>query len=434
VKESFLTEECKEEIKRIGKTEILVGIPSYNNERTISHVVRAAQYGLAKYFPKFKAVIMNSDGGSTDRTREIVKKTSVYTDLDTILIEHAVHPAASFSAAYRGGIPGKGSAYKAIFETACKLKARVCVLIDSDLRSITPEWVELLAGPILLKGYDYVSPLYSRHKYDGTITNSIVYPLTRALYGRRIRQPIGGDFGVSKKMVKSYLAKDVWGTDVARYGIDIWMTTVAINEGAKICQSFLGAKIHDVKEPGQVLGPMFKQVVNTLFYLMCDYEEHWKKVSRAKPTAIYGFRSDNPPEPVSVNLNSIVEKFKRGVEDNKEYWSTFLPSQRVKELEEISSVSLDKFNFSPELWVKIIYDFAVTYSQMSSSEKELDKLVNSLIPIYFGRTASFVIETDNIPTYEAEDKIEHLCDKFEELKPYLIKRWDSAKKDDSYPL
>jgi len=428
VEKSVLTEECKDEIERIGKTEILVGIPSYNNERTIGHVVRAVQYGLAKYFPKFKAVIMNSDGGSTDKTREIVKKTSVYTDLDTILIEHSVHPAASFSTAYRGGIPGKGSAYKAIFETACKLRAKGCVLVDSDLRSINPEWVELLAGPILLKGYHYVSPLYSRHKYDGTITNSIVYPLTRALYGRRIRQPIGGDFGVSKKMIKSYLAKDVWGTDVARYGIDIWMTTVAINEGAKICQSFLGAKIHDVKEPGQVLGPMFKQVINTLFYLMCDYEEHWKRVIHAKPTAIYGFRSETPPEPVSVNLNSLIEKFKKGVEGNKEYWLTFLPLQRVKELEEISFTSLTKFNFPPELWVKIIYDFAVAYHQIRlSSRNELDKLVNSLIPIYFGRTASFIIETEDIPTYEAEDKIEHLCDKFEELKPYLIERWDSVK-------
>ncbi|MEA1964062.1 MAG: hypothetical protein U9O41_02930, partial [Candidatus Aerophobetes bacterium] len=379
-----------------------------------------------------------SDGGSTDKTKEIVKKTSIYTDLDTILIDHPIHPAASFSTPYHG-IPGKGSAYKAIFETACKLKAEVCVLVDSDLRSITPEWIEFLAGPILLKGYDYVSPLYSRHKYDGTITNSIVYPLTRALYGKRIRQPIGGDFGVSKKMVKSYLAKDVWETDVARYGIDIWMTTVAINEGAKICQSFLGAKIHDVKDPAQALGDMFKQVVNTLFYLMCDYEEHWKKVTQAKPTAMYGFCSEIPPEPLSVNLNSIVEKFKKGVEDNREYWSTFLPSQRVKELEEISFLSLGKFNFSPELWVKIIYDFAVAYPQIrSSSEKEFDKLVhfdklvNSLIPIYFGRTASFVIETEDMPTYKAEDKIEHLCNKFEELKPYLIKRWDSLKRDASY--
>ena len=59
------------------------------------------------------------------------------------------------------------------------------------------EWIELLAGPVLKGGYDYVAPLYARYKYDGTITNSIVYPLTRALYGQRIRQPIGGDFGFS---------------------------------------------------------------------------------------------------------------------------------------------------------------------------------------------------------------------------------------------
>ena len=50
-------------------------------------------------------------------------------------------------------------------------------------------------SPVFEQGFDYVAPYYLRHKYDGTITNSIVYPLTRTLYGHRIRQPIGGDFG-----------------------------------------------------------------------------------------------------------------------------------------------------------------------------------------------------------------------------------------------
>ena len=80
--------------------------------------------------------------------------------------------------------------------------AQALVVVDSDLRSITPEWIELLAGPILKGGFDYVTPLYARHKYDGTITNTVTYPLTRALYGRRIRQPIGGDFGVSGDLVQ----------------------------------------------------------------------------------------------------------------------------------------------------------------------------------------------------------------------------------------
>jgi len=113
---------------------------------------------------------------------------------------------------------------------ARQLGAKACVVVDADLRSITPDWIDLLIRPVLYAGYDFVAPYYHRHKWDGTITNSIVYPLTRALYGLRVRQPIGGDFGLSGRLVERYLQKNDWESDVARYGIDIWMTTVAIAE------------------------------------------------------------------------------------------------------------------------------------------------------------------------------------------------------------
>ena len=122
-----------------------------------------------------------------------------------------------------------------------------------------------LLRPILMADFDFVAPYYHRHKYDGTITNSIVYPLTRALYGLRVRQPIGGEFGISKRLVARYLERDDWETDVARYGIDIWMTTIAIAEGYRVCQSFLGAKLHDAKDPGSDLSAMLHQVVGSVF-------------------------------------------------------------------------------------------------------------------------------------------------------------------------
>ena len=100
-------------------------------------------------------------------------------------------------------------------------------------------------------GYDFVAPLYARHRYDGTITNTIVYPLTRALYGKRIRQPIGGDFGFSGDLAARFLEFEDWEGPVAQYGIDIFMTTTALAEGRKVAQSFLGAKIHDPKDPGR---------------------------------------------------------------------------------------------------------------------------------------------------------------------------------------
>jgi len=100
-----------------------------------------------------------------------------------------------------------------------------------------------------------VAPLYVRHKYDGTITNGIAYPMTRALYGRRVRQPIGGDFGFSGDLADVYLKSKTWSQAVANFGIDIWMTTLAINQKVQVCQAFMGRpKIHRTKDPGSDLG------------------------------------------------------------------------------------------------------------------------------------------------------------------------------------
>ena len=49
------------QLEEIKGADILIGIPSYNNVRSIGHVVRAVTAGLAKYFPGAKAVIFNSD-------------------------------------------------------------------------------------------------------------------------------------------------------------------------------------------------------------------------------------------------------------------------------------------------------------------------------------------------------------------------------------
>jgi len=425
--ETILHDDAEQKVEQVGRADILVGIPSYNNERTIGQVTRAVQYGLAKYFPKHKSLIANVDGSSTDRTREIVRQTSVYTDLDPVLVEHQVHPARTLATSYHG-LPGKGSAFGAIFEMAVELEVDVCVVVDSDIRSIAPEWIEMLAGPILIKGYDYVAPHYLRHKNDGTITNAIVYPLSRALYGKRVRQPIGGEFGFSRSIAERFLTSNAWGTDVARYGIDIWMTTIAITEGFKICQSFLGSKVHDRKDPSKALGPMFKQVVGTLFYLMSQYAESWKNVNGSSPTALYGFRLEVPPEPVHVRAKPLIEQFRAGVKDTKVCWRSVLPEERVEELEEIASLPSEKFRFPKDTWVRTVYDFALAYRNNSGnaeSERETiaNTLVSSLVPLYFGRTASFLRETRGMPSYEAEQTIEHLCGRFEEMKPYLLERW-----------
>lgn len=418
MKSVIFRKEVRDEIEKIKRADILVGIPSYNNARTIGHVVKAVQTGLMKYFPDRKAVLVNSDGGSTDGTMEVVKNTKIE-DLQSLLLHHRVEPVFKIATPYHG-IPGKGSAFRTIFEIASALEVKACAVVDSDLRSITPEWIELLIKPVIEGNFDYVAPLYHRHKYDGTITNSIIYPLTRALYGKRVRQPIGGDFGFSGEIAKYYLSKDVWETDVAKYGIDIWMTTTAIANNFRICQSFLGAKIHDPKDPGADLSSMLFQVVGATFDLMETYSEVWKQIEGSEPLPTFGFRYDVGLEPVFVNLGRMIEKFRLGVRELTDLWKKFLPTEILDFLNRAAKLSEKDFYLSDEIWVDIIYNFAIAFHKKIMNKEHLLK---SLTALYIGKIASFVREAWDSTATEVEEKIEKLCLTFEKKKSFLLKNW-----------
>lgn len=401
----------------LEKIDILVGIASYNNAKTIGHVIRAVDAGLIKYFPDKRAIIINSDGGSRDGTPDIVRSATI--DHAAIFISHPVYPAHRISIPYNG-ISGKGSAFRAIFQKAVEMEATACCVVDADLRSITPEWVELLLSPISKEGFDFVAPLYNRHKYDGTITNLIIYPMTSALYGQRIRQPIGGDFGFSGRLAEFYFKQDVWESQVARFGIDIWMTTEAIVNDFKICQTFLGAKIHDPKDPGLDLSDMLVQVVVTLFNLLEKHFVRWKDVKGSNNIPTFGFRYHVGLEPVKVNIERMLNIFRTGIRDLKPIWIEILGPADFGEIESIGGLSDKAFRFPSGLWTRVIYDYAKAYHRrMMSSEH----LIKSLVPLYLGKIASFVIEVENTDQEGAEEEIEKLCIEFEEKKDYLINNW-----------
>ena len=308
---TVLRPEAAARLDTIGRADVMVGIPSFNNARTIGHVVRAIGAGLVKYFPGLTAVIVNSDGGSRDGTPDIVQAM----ELDVgrgLLIASPERLPVRLVTGYQG-IPGKGSAFRTMFEIAERLEARACAVVDADLRSITPEWVQLLLAPVLHEGFDYVCPLYSRHKYDGTITNSIVYPLVRSCFGRRVRQPIGGDFGFSGRLAAHYRSQEVWDGDVARYGIDIWMTTTALAGAFRVCQAYLGAKIHDAKDPGSDLTAMLVQVSGALFAQIEVHAKPCLAQEGSEHVPEFGFRYEVGLEPVPVNLRRMVDAFELGI-------------------------------------------------------------------------------------------------------------------------
>ncbi|UCH46245.1 MAG: glycosyl transferase family 2, partial [Nitrospiraceae bacterium] len=284
---------------------------------------------------------------------------------------------------------------------------------------ITPEWIDLLIRPVLSRDFDFVTPYYLRHKYDGTITNSIIYPVTRSLYGKHIRQPIGGDFGFSGKLAEFYLTKDVWESDVARFGIDIWMTTTAVANDFKVCQSFLGAKIHAAKDPSADLSAMLTQVVSALFMLMEEYPDKWKEVRSTDPVPLFGFEFSVGLEPVHVNVDRMIGMFDLGIKELSDLLTDILSMDSMKELIETSTSN--PFTFTDELWARIIYDYAIACHKKVMS---LEHILKTLTPLYLGKVASLVKDMAESNALEVENRLERLCTAFEKLKPYLIEYWE----------
>ena len=449
--ESMLTPAIRDEIARLDRADIMVGIPSFKNAATIGYVVHAAQAGLVQYFPDLRPVVVNSDAGSPDGTQRVVVETEPPDYVEEILLVRPRNKLQRVSLTYPeiDGVGGKGAALKTIFEIADALQVQALVVVDSDLRSILPEWVELLAGPILKGGYDFVAPLYSRYKYDGTITNTVTYPLTRALYGHRIRQPIGGDFGVSGDLVKAYLAADDWTDDISKFEIDIWMTTTALAGGFAICQARLGSKVHDPKDPGSDLGPMFRQVVGTILRLAVLHADRWTGVHGSHDVPSYGFERIADPPPLDVNTVRLVSEFHSGSMTLADTWRTMFAPNNVEAILELATeagrlgeavrtrldmdapgattpttaemaAALADFHFPDDLWARTVYDMVLAARRDPAG---VDKMVASFVPVYFGRVASFIIENRDLTTDQAEERVMRQAREFELLKSYLVDAW-----------
>ncbi len=415
--ESAASEQIRERIADIGSADILVAIPSFNNEETISNVMKVVSEGLLGFFGDRKCVVFVCDGGSLDNTKKEARRTTIGITIEKIV------------GTYRG-TSGKGNALRAVFYAACELGVKACALIDADTRSITPDWINNLLYPVIYEGYDYVTPYYRRYKHDGTITNLLVYPLVTSLYGKKLRQPIGGDFGISRKMLENFIRQDAWDIFVEQFGIDVWMTITAITRGAKMCQARLGAKIHDAKDPSFSLGPMYMQVLSTLMRSMSRFEDKWISIESVEDVEIKGTAVPIEPKPISISVTKLVEEFNMGMRHFSSLYREILSEENFRRLEEIASSPACApdgycgFSMPADLWARVVYDICVVFNCWKGNTH---KLIDLSSPLYFGMVASIANKTMELDDEGAEKVIENNLESFLNEKEYLVKRWRELK-------
>ena len=380
-----------------------MAIPSYNSAHTINYVVYQAAKGLSEHFPDKRGVILVSDGGSTDGTQEVVRALKLPFKVE-VLVERYSGPS------------GKGSAVRHAFKRALEMGADGVIMVDSDLRSITPEWIKLL-GQAALGEYDLVAPLYFRHKYDGTITNHLVYPLTRSLYCRELRQPIGGDFGLSSRLVKTLLESEFWrGEYVPRFGIDVFITNTALALDFRVGQARLGSKIHESKDPARHLEPMFIQVSGSQFSVASKYASKWRGLRGCKDVPLVGGGVEwGCVQPISIDIKANLNRLIKVYEERRGLVESILGDLFPVFEGCISKLKrLESGSFPCEVWARIVYKHLSVFSKEFSK-----RVLLSLHVCWLARVVSFIIDTQDMDNPSAEKVIVKCAETFEKEKDYL---------------
>ena len=419
--ESILTDEFLRQLIDVGEADVLVGVPTYNNAATVGQVVQTIRAGLLKYFPRERAVIVNADGGSRDQTPELVRGASI-NDLQHSTDLTALRTLHSISAEYAGG-PATGTALRAILASAELLRVSACAVVSPESTTIEPEWIERLLRPVYKGNFDFVTPLYRRHKFDGLLMRNLVYPMTRAFYGKQVREPYAAEFSFSGQLASHFLGQEIWTHEVGQTGTEIALTISAITGGFRLAQSFLGAKPHVDARAADLVAAM-RQTVGALFWSLEPNFSIWSAKSDSQPIPTLGAAQEVTLEPLRINRKRLFSMFRSGVAELEPVLKSILSPPTLTELQRISALEEDDFLFGDELWARTVYEFAASYHKAVISR---DHIVQALAPLYRGRAFTFLVENREASGEQVEQNVEDFCMTCERLKPSLLELWNGRK-------
>jgi glucosylglycerate synthase len=416
--DTFLDDGFLRQLMSVGEVDLLVGIPSYNNADTMAQTLHTIEESLQQNFVRERVAILNVDGGSTDDTCKVLLQSNHRRNPGSrgLTSLRTVHRISSQYA----NSPAPGIAIRTVAAAADLLRAKSCAIVSPGTTNLTPSWIANLLRPIYRERCDYVAPLYVRGKYQGLLARELLYPMSRGVFGQRMRELYSDEWGFSARLASYCLDQNVWQEEAVRTRPEAWMGITAICSGLKSCQSFLGPKVPAAGASAPDIVEAVRQTVGNLFWCMEQNEEHWldRRASEMAPT--FGPDHELIDEEAPGRPEKMLELFRGGVSELEPILLSILSPGTHARIKEIAARDDWTFCLANDLWVKALYEFAAAYHHAVLNRNHL---VQALVPLYRGRLYSFLREYVNCSSEEMEAATEALCLEFENQKPYLIERW-----------
>jgi hypothetical protein len=398
----------------VGQVDILVGLPTLNNAATVVDVVRAVNVCFTRDFPRLRTVMINSDGGSTDGTPELIRSAS-FTEADMVLTSHSLRTLHRVVAPYHG-LPGKHTALRTVFAAAALTQARVLVVVDPGGPATSPERVTELIVPITHSEIEFLAPRYRRHPREGVLVTQLVRPLVRALYGVALDEPLGAEFSCSGRFASHCLERDIWNHEVARFAIDLWLRTEAIADGFAVGQLWRPATT--TAGVRTTLREAVQQVVLALIESLRAHESYWRAANGVADLRTWGHDPKTTPDAPTWDYEALAAQARHDILEIKPLLEGVLEASLLERVvEELSAPAL---SLDDDLWVRVVYAFAAATRRGAAG---LEHLAGMFVPLYLWRAAAFMERAALESDTTVQTRLDSLCEIFQRLKPVLVSSW-----------
>jgi hypothetical protein len=310
------------------------------------------------------------------------------------------------------------AAYQAVFAASEKLGARACCILASKLENAAPRWICQLAQPMLQSNLDLVLPRYARRKLEGLLNSSVISPITRCLYGKRIHNPLGPDLGASQRLFRKILGAERNARAGGMHPLAS-LAPAALCDNMQVCEVHVGARSY-LPTDWTNISSLITQVLGPIFLDMERNAICWQRTRGCVPVPVIGDPVSISQDSATPDISRMVESFQLGNRDLQEIWSLVLPPATLFELRKLSRLPLDQFRMHDELWARIVYDFALAHRLRTISR---DHLLKSMTPLYLAWVASYAQELSTGGEDASEQRLERLSIAYESSKSYLVSRW-----------
>jgi len=267
-----------------------------------------------------------------------------------------------------------------------------------------------------------VAPFYARHPADGPLVTQLIRPLVRAAYGWQLREPLAAEFGCSQKFLTHCLEQSVWDSDLAHYGIDLWLTGAALAGGFSCCETPLGVRqtVPSPDRPG--FAQVFEQVVGATFGCLEVHADYWVPRTGSSPLPVIESSLDGLGEPPAIDGARLAESFCTDLRNLQEVLEPLLQPATLQRLNAAAG-DCDPLHLPDELWAATVYEFLIAHHR---GVMKRDHIAKALVALYLGRAGSFLTKYAAADPVQVDAALESLCLEFERSKPAVVAGWHQA--------